>query len=64
MIQRSINDRIPVNFLFIGFSFMILWIYSRPFSVERLKRWWNGQPEPKVAPALPPPAASAGAPGT
>ena len=21
--------------------------YSRPFSMERLKAWWNGKPEPK-----------------
>jgi hypothetical protein len=39
---------------------MILWIYSRPFSVQRLKRWWSGQPElparkrPEPAAAAPP----------
>jgi hypothetical protein len=58
-----VDDRFVAQaYLFIGFSLMILWIYSRPFSMLRLKRWWNGQPEPKVPAALPPPAAPAARP--
>jgi hypothetical protein len=26
---------------------ILLFVYSRPFSVARLKAWWNGEPEPK-----------------
>jgi len=27
--------------------------YSRPFSIERLKAWWDGKPEPRAPAALP-----------
>jgi uncharacterized SAM-binding protein YcdF (DUF218 family) len=50
-----VDDRFVAQaYLFIGFSFMLLWIYSRPFSVARLKAWWDGKPEPKTGP--PPPS--------
>ena len=39
---------------FIGLCLMGLWIYSRPFSVDRLKGWWNGDPEPRRNPPPPP----------
>jgi len=26
---------------------MFLYAYSRPFSMARLKAWWDGKPEPK-----------------
>lgn len=32
------------------FSILILIAYSRPFSVARLRAWWEGKPEPKTAP--------------
>jgi hypothetical protein len=56
-----VDDRFVAQaYLFIGFSLMILWIYSRPFSVQRLKRWWSGQPElparKRLEPAAAPPA--------
>jgi hypothetical protein len=52
-----VDDRFVAQaYLFIGLSIMGLWIYSRPFSVQRLKAWWNGEPEPRVRPltAAPP----------
>lgn len=46
-----VDDRFVAQaYLFIGFSLMLLWVYSRPFSVARLKAWWDGKPEPKTAP--------------
>ncbi|HEY6077337.1 MAG TPA: hypothetical protein VIW29_00945, partial [Polyangiaceae bacterium] len=46
-----VDDRFVAQaYLFIAFGFMILWIYSRPFSVARLKAWWDGKPEPKTPP--------------
>lgn len=50
-----VDDRFVAQaYLFIGLSLMGLWVYSRPFSVERLKAWWAGKPEPRYGgPALP-----------
>jgi hypothetical protein len=33
--------------LFFFFGILILYIYSRPFSMARLRAWWQGEPEPK-----------------
>lgn len=47
------------SWLFLAFSLLILYSYSRPFSVERLKAWWEDRSENKLggkAPALPSPA--------
>jgi hypothetical protein len=48
------------SYLFFVFGLCVLWAYSRPFSVERLKAWWEGKPEPRApAPtASPKPAAT------
>jgi hypothetical protein len=55
-----VDDRFVAQaYLFIGFGFMCLWIYSRPFSMARLKAWWDGKPEPR--PGHKPPAALTGA---
>jgi hypothetical protein len=44
-----VDDRFVAQaYLFITLSVMGLWIYARPFSVERLKAWWSGKPEPRV----------------
>jgi hypothetical protein len=46
-----VDDRFVAQaYLFIGFALMMLWAYSRPFSLERLKAWWAGKPEPKSPP--------------
>jgi len=50
-----VDDRFVAQaYLFIGLCLMGLWIYSRPFSTDRLKSWWNGQPEPRRNPPPPP----------
>ena len=41
------------SYLFFVFSLLLLWGISRPFSMERLKAWWEGKPEPKSPPKLP-----------
>jgi len=44
-----VDDRFVAQaYLFIALSLMILWIYSRPFSIQRLKAWWAGKSEPRV----------------
>jgi hypothetical protein len=54
-----VDDRFVAQaYLFIGLSLMGLWIYSRPFSMQRLKAWWAGKPEPRF------PAASTAAPAS
>ena len=35
------------SWLFYALALLILFAYSRPFSVARLKAWWDGKPEPK-----------------
>ncbi len=59
-----VDDRYTAQaYLFFFFGLLLLYAYSRPFSLERLKAWWNRQPEPKkqaseeLSPALPPHAA-------
>jgi hypothetical protein len=37
---------IAVQFFLVGV--MMIWAYSRPFSMERLKAWWDGKPEPRT----------------
>ena len=54
-----VDDRFVAQaWLFFALSLMLLYAYSRPFSVERLKAWWDGKPEPKAPRALPPAAAA------
>jgi hypothetical protein len=41
-----VDDRFVAQaYLFIALSIMGLWIYSRPFSTDRLKNWWSGKPD-------------------
>ncbi|MEO8900821.1 MAG: hypothetical protein ABI488_04175 [Polyangiaceae bacterium] len=57
-----VDDRFVAQaWLFYALSLMALYAYSRPFSMERLKAWWDGKPEPKSPkkPAALPPAAPA-----
>jgi hypothetical protein len=35
------------SWLFFVLALLILFAYSRPLSIERLKAWWEGKPEPK-----------------
>jgi hypothetical protein len=57
-----VDDRFVAQaWLFYALSLMLLYAYSRPFSMDRLKAWWAGKPEPKAPRALPPPAAPAAA---
>jgi hypothetical protein len=52
-----VDDRFTAQaWLFYILGLMLLFAYSRPFSVERLKAWWDGKPEPKSRPALPAPS--------
>jgi len=37
------------SWLFFVLGLLMLYAYSRPFSVERLRAWWNREPEPKSA---------------
>lgn len=44
-----VDDKFTAQaWLFGIFSLVLLWGYSRPFSMERLTAWWNGKPEPKA----------------
>jgi len=48
-----VDDRFTVQaYLFLIIALLSLYTYSRPFSVERLKAWWEGKPEPKPKRAL------------
>jgi hypothetical protein len=52
-----VDDRFVAQaYLFFGFSLMLLWVFSRPFSVARLKAWWDGKPDPKPPGTTPPQA--------
>jgi hypothetical protein len=43
-----IDDRFTsIAWLFFLLAILIHYSYNRPFSMERLKAWWNGLPEPK-----------------
>lgn len=47
-----VDDNFTVqSYLFFLMSLLMLWTYARPFSMERLKAWWAGRPEPREAPA-------------
>lgn len=41
------------SYLFFLCSLLFLVAYSRPFSIERLKAWWHGKPEPTGKPRAP-----------
>lgn len=51
-----VDDRwVAESWLYFLLCLILLAGYSRPFSLERLKAWWDGKPEPKSKPrALPP----------
>jgi len=50
-----VDDRFVAQaWLFFVLSLMFLYAYSRPFSVARLKAWWEGKREPKAPRRLPP----------
>ncbi len=52
-----VDDKfVAMTYVFMLFSIMLLWVYSRPFSMERLKAWYHNQPDPKPArkPGAPP----------
>ncbi|HEY3497388.1 MAG TPA: hypothetical protein VGK73_21980 [Polyangiaceae bacterium] len=43
-----VDDRYTAqSWLFFTMSIILLFVYSRPFSMERLKLWWARKPEPK-----------------
>jgi cell division protein FtsW (lipid II flippase) len=36
-----------MSWLYLLLCVMLLYVYSRPFSLARLKAWWNREREPK-----------------
>jgi hypothetical protein len=52
------------SYLFFVFGLCMFYAYSRPFSLARLRAWWEGKPEPKEPKRaeLPPAAPHAGQP--
>jgi hypothetical protein len=43
-----VDDNFTVqSYIFFLLSLLMIWTYSRPFSMERLKAWWAGKPEPR-----------------
>jgi hypothetical protein len=43
-----VDDRYTAqSYLFFTMGIILLFVYSRPFSMERLKAWWDHKPEPK-----------------
>jgi hypothetical protein len=43
-----IDDKFTAqSYLFFLVGALLIYAYSRPFSVERLKAWWEGKPEPR-----------------
>lgn len=60
-----VDDRwVAESYIYFLLSILLLIGYSRPFSMERLKAWWDGKPEPKPKKPEPAPApAEAGAEG-
>jgi hypothetical protein len=53
-----VDDKFTAQaWLFYFFGLLLLYAYSRPFSMARHKAWWRGEPEPKGGP--PPPASEA-----
>jgi hypothetical protein len=58
-----VDDRFTAqSWLFYAMGLLLLFAYSRPFSIERLKAWWDHKPEPKgkgfLAPTAGPGAAT------
>jgi hypothetical protein len=48
-----IDDRYTAeSYLFFVFGLCMFYAYGRPFSLARLRAWWQGKPEPK-SPSLP-----------
>jgi hypothetical protein len=44
-----VDDRfVAQSYLFFALALMLLWVYSRPFTLERLKAWWQLRAEPKL----------------
>jgi hypothetical protein len=45
-----VDDKyVAMSWLYFVLGAMFLYVHSRPFSMERLKAWWNAKPEPKPA---------------
>lgn len=43
-----VDDKyVAQTYLFVVLCLLMLWVYSRPFSLERLSAWWQGKPEPR-----------------
>jgi hypothetical protein len=43
-----VDDKyVAMSWLYFVLALMFLYVYSRPFSMERLRAWWNAQPEPR-----------------
>ncbi len=43
-----VDDNFTVqSYVFMLFNILMLWSFSRPFSLERLRAWWNHEPEPQ-----------------
>ncbi len=43
-----VDDKfVSMSWVFLLISAMMLFAYSRPFSIPRLLAWWRGQPEPR-----------------
>ncbi len=43
-----VDDKfVSMSWVFLLLSLLILYVYSRPFSMERLKAWWANRPDPK-----------------
>lgn len=50
-----VDDKFTAQaWLFYAFGLLLLYAYSRPFSMARLKAWWRGEPEPKKGGPAPP----------
>jgi hypothetical protein len=41
------DNFVAQSYLFLIMCMLMVYAYSRPFSMERLKAWWDGKPEPK-----------------
>ena len=44
-----VDDKyVAMSWLYILLSVMTLYVYSRPFTMARLKAWWENRPDPKA----------------
>jgi hypothetical protein len=44
-----VDDKfVAMSYLYLLLSLLILFAYSRPFSMSRLRSWIEGKPEPKI----------------